>query len=117
MSLTRVPLSAWRNARRICSSLWPFFGIVLPSSAAAQDHTSGPSLNLCPAYFSGFGSLFGFWVTTKIARPISLVRQSIYSRLARYEERQRRRAPSRVRIANASHSGDNANLHHEVWQR
>jgi len=30
-----VPLSAWRNARRICSSLRPFFGSPLPSSGCA----------------------------------------------------------------------------------
>jgi hypothetical protein len=45
------------------------------------------------------------------------VRQSMYNRSARYEERQRRRAPVPVRTDSGSYSGDSANLHHEVRQR
>src|SRR6516165_10157335 len=56
ISLTLVPLSAWRNARRICSSLWPFFGIPVPSSGCCR----GPHLKPVSQLMAGI--LFGFWV-------------------------------------------------------
>ena len=46
-----------------------------------------------------------------------VVRQAIYGRLARYEDVNDAERLFPSKIANASHSSDNANLHHEVWQR
>jgi hypothetical protein len=45
------------------------------------------------------------------------VGQSIYSRLARYEDVNDCRGPFAGEERYVSRSGDNANLHHEVWQR
>src|SRR5271168_1734551 len=56
MSATLVPLSACRNARRICSSVCPFFATFVSSSFSS----TGPRLPLLTQLARG--SLFGFWV-------------------------------------------------------
>src|SRR5271154_7231329 len=56
MSATLVPLSACRNARRICSSVCPFFATFVSSSFSSR----GPRLPLLTQLARG--SLFGFWV-------------------------------------------------------
>ena len=56
MSATLVPPSAWRKARKICSSVCPFFATARPPRARPQDHACRAKLNLSMARFSGFGS-------------------------------------------------------------
>src|SRR5271154_2481911 len=58
MSATLVPLSACRNARRICSSVCPFFATFVSSSLSPR----GPRLPLLTQLARG--SLFGFWVSS-----------------------------------------------------
>ena len=55
MSATLVPPSAWRKARKICSSVCPFFATCVSSSCSPQDHACA-KLNLSLARFSRFGS-------------------------------------------------------------
>src|SRR5271170_7429387 len=61
MSATLVPLSACRNARRICSSVCPFFATFVSSSFSSR----GPRLPLLTQLARG--SLFGFWVNSLAA--------------------------------------------------
>src|SRR5271154_6895448 len=61
MSATLVPLSACRNARRICSSVCPFFATFVSSSFSSR----GPRLPLLTQLARG--SLFGFWVSTYVS--------------------------------------------------
>src|SRR6266851_648940 len=56
MSLILVPLSAWCNARRICSSVCPFFATGVSSSCSS----TGPRLPRQTQLIAG--SLFRFWV-------------------------------------------------------
>jgi hypothetical protein len=58
MSATLVPLSAWRNARKICSSECPFFATCVSFS----NSSTGPRLLLQTQLIAG--SIFGFWVTS-----------------------------------------------------
>ena len=56
MSVTLLPPSAWRNARKICSSVCPFLATCVSSSCSPR----GPR----PPFQTQLirGSLFGFWV-------------------------------------------------------
>src|SRR5208282_5255782 len=64
MSATLVPLSACRNARRICSSVCPFFATFVSSSFSSR----GPRLPLLTQLVRG--SLFGFWVRHLVMRSL-----------------------------------------------
>src|ERR1700681_3404626 len=57
MSATLLPPSAWRNARKICSYVFPFLVPCVSSSISS----TGPRLPLKTQLIAG--SLFGFWVT------------------------------------------------------
>jgi hypothetical protein len=56
MSATLVPPSAWRKARKICSSVRPFFATCVSSSCSS----TGSRLPLQTQLIAG--SLFGFWL-------------------------------------------------------
>src|SRR5258708_39821524 len=60
MSPTLLPPSAWRKARKICSSVCPFFATCVSSWCSP---TRGPRLPLRTQLIPG--SLFGFWVTDR----------------------------------------------------